>query len=565
MRILWWSNAPWVPSGYGVQTRLFLPRLKGLGHEVALCTNSGLNAGTIVWEGVRVFSGGGTTGSEVVGLHSQNWEADITISLLDAWPIVPTHFARTGMRWVPWFPVDSEPVQPAVVGTVKQAFETIVFSRFGERLALASGLTPFYVPHGVDTSVYRPADREAAREALGCPAGAFLLGMVAMNRGYLSRKSIPQVLQAFARLAKRHRDAFLYLHMPSGEEPWGEKVAMQIGPLVDHLGIRRQVVMAESYNMLVGFPDKYMGNLYNALDGLVAPSMGEGFGVPILEAQACGCPVLVGDWTSMSEICFGGYSIPKSGAEFMWTDLHGGQMLPHVSAIEQGMEFLYENRGNQELRERARKGAQDYEVDRITREYWQPALAAIEERVRERPARNRKAQLLLQILAKAPPGDVVEVGCLRSLHEVATDGHSTYYLALECLARGREFTSVDVDPVVVDVANEVLRRAGLPALARVSDGAEKLKACGPLAMVYLDSSDEPSDTLGQLAAADILPGGYVVVDDAQANGLNLFGKATLVVRHCSQNGVPFDIVGTEPGFSALVLRFPDGKAGLQLP
>ena len=42
--------------------------------------------------------------------------------------------------------------------------------------------------------------------------------------------------------------------------------------------------------------------------------MGEGFGVPIIEAQACGTPVITGDWTAMSEITRTGLAIPKEDA-----------------------------------------------------------------------------------------------------------------------------------------------------------------------------------------------------------------------------------------------------------
>jgi hypothetical protein len=32
MRINWFSNSPWASTGYGVQTRLFVPRIRKLGH-----------------------------------------------------------------------------------------------------------------------------------------------------------------------------------------------------------------------------------------------------------------------------------------------------------------------------------------------------------------------------------------------------------------------------------------------------------------------------------------------------------------------------------------------------
>src|SRR5579864_4391744 len=36
MRILWHGIGPWHKTGYGTQTSLFPPRLRGLGHEVAV-------------------------------------------------------------------------------------------------------------------------------------------------------------------------------------------------------------------------------------------------------------------------------------------------------------------------------------------------------------------------------------------------------------------------------------------------------------------------------------------------------------------------------------------------
>ena len=43
MKILIHSNAPWVPSGYGSQVMLMLPRLRALGHEVAVSSFYGLS------------------------------------------------------------------------------------------------------------------------------------------------------------------------------------------------------------------------------------------------------------------------------------------------------------------------------------------------------------------------------------------------------------------------------------------------------------------------------------------------------------------------------------------
>ena len=78
------------------------------------------------------------------------------------------------------------------------------------------GLQPCYVPHGIDTTVFKPQpeNKAAIRAELGIPEDAFLVGMVAANQGNPSfaRKGFPQAFQAFARFAKEHKDAWMYLH-----------------------------------------------------------------------------------------------------------------------------------------------------------------------------------------------------------------------------------------------------------------------------------------------------------------------------------------------------------------
>src|SRR5690606_17951882 len=52
-----------------------------------------------------------------------------------------------------------------------------------------------------------------------------------------------------------------------------------------------------------------LNKLYNAADVFILPSAGEGFGVPVIEAQASGCPVIVTDFTAQTELCGAGWLI----------------------------------------------------------------------------------------------------------------------------------------------------------------------------------------------------------------------------------------------------------------
>ena len=119
-----------------------------------------------------------------------------------------------------------------------------------------------------------------------------------------------------------------------------------------------------------------MARIYSAMDVLANPSMGEGFGLPIVEAQACGTPVIVTDWTSMPELVGAGWLVDgepwRNAAQDSWWKL------PAISEILDALEQAYAARGDQELRDKARAFAVQYDADHVTETYWKPALEALD-------------------------------------------------------------------------------------------------------------------------------------------------------------------------------------------
>lgn len=59
----------------------------------------------------------------------------------------------------------------------------------------------------------------------------------------------------------------------------------------------------ERVKLLGRVSDEELANLYGAASAFVYPSFYEGFGIPPLEAQACGCPVIVSNVASLPEVC----------------------------------------------------------------------------------------------------------------------------------------------------------------------------------------------------------------------------------------------------------------------
>ncbi len=383
MRINWYSNAAFVGSGYGTQTKLFVPRIKALGHDISMTAFYGLEGGILDWNGVPIYPKGhaaGPHGIDVMTLaaHARHYRADLAISLLDVWVMPPG--VGQQVPYAPWFPIDMEPLPPPVARSLQGCLMPLVFSRFGVRMMEQAGLPYRYVPHGVDTTVYAPRPKREARESVGLPQDAFIVGIVAANKGVPCRKALKQQVEAFAKLHAKHPDTMLYLHSlaQSGD---GENLV----ELCEQLGLTDGSVMfSDQYLLTLGFSEEQVRDLYCSFDVMTNVSMGEGFGLTILEAQACGTPVIVGDWTSMSELCFSGWLVGQAEAERWHTPLGSYQWWPRIDAIAERMETAYLSGDRAERGTLAREQAMAYDADLVTREYWAPVLAELEQMIGDR-------------------------------------------------------------------------------------------------------------------------------------------------------------------------------------
>ena len=385
MRINWFSNAPWAPTGYGNQTKLFAPRIRDLGHQMSITAFYGLNGGVLQWNGIPTYPGGNHMyGQDVMYANANHFSSDLIIALLDAWVLNMAGSKTAQIPLAAWYPVDSEPIPAPVERQAQQADYRIVFSRHAEQQTNMAGLDCYYVPHGVDTEAFKPTPLAEARERIftdRVDPDVFLVGMVAANKGTPSRKALPENLQAFAQFHRKHPDSVLYLHTHKAEA--GENGGVNLPEIIQYLGLRpgTDVVFVDQYAYHLGLPDEYMALMYSSLDVLLMATMGEGFGIPTVEAQACGCPVIVGDWTASGELCFSGWKIPKEQAAGWWTPLAAYQYMPMVDGIVEALEKAYQAKGKKHIRQDARTGAMEYDADSITKRYWKPVLEDIEKRI----------------------------------------------------------------------------------------------------------------------------------------------------------------------------------------
>lgn len=131
----------------------------------------------------------------------------------------------------------------------------------------AEKIVPIY--HGVDHSVFKP-------QPTSQPRPPFLFHVSQNWR----KKNLPRILSAYARLSLANKPRLIALvpGCPAMDVPEGVELL-------------REPVMHED-----------VASFYRGALGLVFPSLHESFGLPIVEAMACGCPVLTANGTACVEV-----------------------------------------------------------------------------------------------------------------------------------------------------------------------------------------------------------------------------------------------------------------------
>ena len=141
--------------------------------------------------------------------------------------------------------------------------------------------------------IYKPLDKKSCKYFLKNKYNIdknFLLYV----GGYSPRKNIIGILEAFSLLDPKLRENLSVVI--TGKKGISYSIYMK---RAEDLGIKNSVIFTDF------IPLDHLPLFYNACEFLVYPSFYEGFGLPPLEAMACGTPVIASNVTSIPEICSG--------------------------------------------------------------------------------------------------------------------------------------------------------------------------------------------------------------------------------------------------------------------
>jgi glycosyltransferase involved in cell wall biosynthesis len=378
-----WSNSYNAPTGYGQQATHLLDNLKRSGLDVQMLSNYGLEGVPTTVQtaygkvphfprGIDLYSNDAAPIDHANLIAKDPDKPNLFISLYDVWVMQSKGYDKFPIA--SWVPLDHVTIPPKVEQWLRKPNVTpIAMAPHGVRQMTAKGIECEYVPHAIDTKVYKPTfeiGKHAINDYLGIKEDDFLIGVVAANKasGLIHRKAFGELLMAFSIFSKQQPDALLYLHT----DPYGMAGGWNLIQVLQSLGIPKdKVLLPNPQDYRFGMAKKDLAAIYTRMDVLLAPSYGEGFGVPTLEAQACGTRVIGSNWAATPDLISedswltDGQPSWDAGQDAWW-------QTPNIPSLVNALkESYYAKRGPSQI---AIDFAKDFDIETVWDKHWVPVL-----------------------------------------------------------------------------------------------------------------------------------------------------------------------------------------------
>jgi glycosyltransferase involved in cell wall biosynthesis len=249
-----------------------------------------------------------------------------------------------------YIPIDGHNHPPgwSLLGEVMRR---VAMSKFGQAQMPGSAL----VYHGVDTETFYPvsaakpinikiptavipvSSKRECKQAFGFDPDDFLVLRVDTNSG---RKDWAASWKALQPVMKRHKNVIAHFH----GEKLGVDSAVNMVALTDrNLATKARFNFPDLHSSFNGWPISHMQALMNAADLFISTSRGEGFGLTIAEAMACGVPVIAQNVSAIPEVVGPGGILLEPQREIT-VPSGEDQWLCDIDAFTEAIEHLYSSR-----------------------------------------------------------------------------------------------------------------------------------------------------------------------------------------------------------------------------
>lgn len=271
-----------------------------------------------------------------------------------------------------------------------QITNLVAMSQYGQSMYPGSRM----VYHGVDTDHFWPVAEKAittstgivcrtkkdCKEAFGFDRKGFLILRVDKNSG---RKDFAATFKAVVPVMQRHPDVQVHFHTEGNGGMSGVNINKLItrAPSIAH----DRWFLPDLHDSWFGWPQEDLNCLVNAADIVVSTSRGEGFGLTLAEALACGVPVIAQNVAAIPEVVGPGGKliepqrlITVPSGEDLW--------LADIDAFTDTIEYLYESAG-------ARRSLGEAGVEHVRKNFrWDVAAERFDKYLTELDARSKTEQ-----------------------------------------------------------------------------------------------------------------------------------------------------------------------------
>jgi glycosyltransferase involved in cell wall biosynthesis len=265
-----------------------------------------------------------------------DFKPDVVIDIRDPWMFEYQSFSplKEFFHWIIMPPVDSTPQKNEWINTFKLADVVIPYTDWAKKslkILENQNLYTKTAPAGVNHNIFKPIANIKTKYNLN---DYFIIGAVMRNQ---RRKLIPSIMEVFKQVIKQtDKQCLLYLHTTYPElVGWDIPQLLVEHNIIDKVlftylcktcrhyypsvfrGAQTFCPKCDNYSCVLsgtgdGIKEYELAEIYNIFDVLLQYAICEGFGIPQIEAGACGVPVCSVDYTAMSEVVrnIGGYPVP---------------------------------------------------------------------------------------------------------------------------------------------------------------------------------------------------------------------------------------------------------------
>jgi glycosyltransferase involved in cell wall biosynthesis len=318
-RVLWYGDAG-SHSGFARVTHSIVPKLiRDYGHDVHILALNYQGDWMPEIDGLKLYKASAMDPNDTFGLRRtaeivRKVQPDVTVMLHDPAAIAmlllrnrydPEQELVNAAPIVAYMPIDGYNYPETQIDLLQQIVNPALLAKHG--------LTVFprgqVVYHGVETDDFYPVaerpvrylggdivDKRGCKAALGFDPNGFLILRVDKNSG---RKDFAALVKAVAPLMEKDRTIQLHLHAATDPQAMGSNLPVL---LTRYDLAPEQVFIPDLNQSMIHWDQEKLNVLYNAADLFVTTSRGEGWGLTIAEALACGVPVVAQNVSAIPEV-----------------------------------------------------------------------------------------------------------------------------------------------------------------------------------------------------------------------------------------------------------------------